>query len=92
MCSGSEADSYLRLIDFVYHSTLGLRVIKKKMMMMKRECVYCGSKAAWPPSVPFREGLAILRPHQQTIRTGGSGIGLQGYLAHKKTPNPLGHP
>jgi len=29
-CSGSEAGSYLRLIDFVYHSTLGLRVIKKK--------------------------------------------------------------
>ena len=30
MCSGSEAGSYVRLIDFVYHSTLGLRVIKKK--------------------------------------------------------------
>jgi len=30
MCSGSEAGSYLRLIDFVYHSTLGLRVITKK--------------------------------------------------------------
>jgi len=30
MCSGSEAGPYLRLIDFVYHSTLGLRVIKKK--------------------------------------------------------------
>ena len=29
MCSGSEAGSYLRLIDFLYHSTLGLRVIKK---------------------------------------------------------------
>ena len=29
MCSASEAGSYLRLIDFVYHSTLGLRVIKK---------------------------------------------------------------
>ena len=28
MCSGAEAGSYLRLI--VYHSTLGLRVIKKK--------------------------------------------------------------
>jgi len=27
---GPEAGSYLRLIDFVYHSTLGLRVIKKK--------------------------------------------------------------
>jgi len=30
MCSGSEAGSYVRLIDSVYHSTLGLRVIKKK--------------------------------------------------------------
>ena len=30
MCSGSEAGSYLRLIDFVYDSTLGLRVRKKK--------------------------------------------------------------
>jgi len=30
MCSGSEAGSYLRRTDFVYHSTLGLRVIKKK--------------------------------------------------------------
>jgi len=30
MCSGSEAGSHLRLEDFVYHSTLGLRVIKKK--------------------------------------------------------------
>ena len=30
MCSGSEAGSYLRLIDFVYHSTLGLRALKKK--------------------------------------------------------------
>ena len=30
MCSGSEEGSYLRLIDFVYHSIIGLRVIKKK--------------------------------------------------------------
>ena len=30
MCSGSEAGSYLRLIDFVHPSTLGLSVIKKK--------------------------------------------------------------
>ena len=29
MCSGSEAGSYLGLIDFECHSTLGLRVIKK---------------------------------------------------------------
>ena len=30
MCSGSEAGSYSRLIDFVYHSTLGLRVRKRR--------------------------------------------------------------
>ena len=30
LCSGSEAGSYLRLIDLAYHSTLGLRVMKKK--------------------------------------------------------------
>jgi len=30
MCSGSEAGSYSRLVDFVYHSTLGLSVITKK--------------------------------------------------------------
>ena len=30
MFSGSDAVSYLRLIAFVCHSTLGLRVIKKK--------------------------------------------------------------
>ena len=30
LCSGAEAGSNLRLIDFVYHSTLGLRVTKKK--------------------------------------------------------------
>ena len=28
MCSGSEAGSYVKLTDFVHHSTLGLRVIK----------------------------------------------------------------
>jgi len=30
VCSGPEAGSYLRRIDFVYHSTLGLRVIENK--------------------------------------------------------------
>jgi len=30
MCSGSEAGWYLRLIDFVDHSTLGLRVMEKR--------------------------------------------------------------
>jgi len=35
MCSGPEAGSYLRLIDFVYHSTLGLKVIMKKKKIEK---------------------------------------------------------
>ena len=30
MCSGSEVGLYLRLIDFGYRSTLGLRAIEKK--------------------------------------------------------------
>jgi len=34
MCSGSEAGSHLRLIEFVYHSVLGLGVIKKKSEMI----------------------------------------------------------
>ena len=34
MCSGSEAGSYLRLIDFLYHSTIGLRVINKKKISL----------------------------------------------------------
>ena len=41
MCSGSEAGSYLRRIDFVCHSTLGLRVIHKK-----KSC----TRAALPPT------------------------------------------
>ena len=36
---GSEAGSYLRLIVFVYHSTLGLRVIKKKRRDFVAEAV-----------------------------------------------------
>jgi len=54
----SEAGSYLRLIDFVYLSTLGLIVIKKKNAL--RVHAPCRKKS-W---------------------------GLQGYLAHKKTPTP----
>ena len=36
MCSGSEVGSYLRLIDFMYHSTLGLRVMMKKKKKKKK--------------------------------------------------------
>jgi len=37
MCSGSEAGSYSRLTDFVYHSILGFRVIKKKKKKKKKK-------------------------------------------------------
>jgi len=36
MCGGSEAGSYLRLLDVVYHSTLGLIVIKKKKKTLRK--------------------------------------------------------
>ena len=35
MCSGSEAGAHLRRIDSVYHSTLGLKVMKKKKKKKK---------------------------------------------------------
>ena len=40
MCSGSEAGSYLRLTDFVYHSTLGLRVIKNIVRQRIPQCLF----------------------------------------------------
>jgi len=43
MCSVSEAGSYLRLIDFVYHSTLGLRVMKKKQRRRRGHLLALGA-------------------------------------------------
>ena len=40
---GSEAGSYLRLIDFVDHSTLGLRVMKKKKTWLNEETGWLGA-------------------------------------------------
>jgi len=45
-CSGSESGSYFRLIDFVYHTTLGLSVIKKKKKK-KRDRPVCVPPAVW---------------------------------------------
>ena len=57
MCSGSEAGSYLRLIDFSCHSTLGVRVMMKKKKKKKAP----GWRKRWgrwqprlPPPVSFR--------------------------------------
>jgi len=48
MCSGSEAGSYLRLIDLVHHSTLGLRVIKKEWKRMSEWLKSASMKSAAP--------------------------------------------
>jgi len=56
MCSGSEAGSSLRLIDFVYRSTLGLGVITKK----KKGFPGCRIRPARPPpaALPLRNLIA----------------------------------
>ena len=50
MCSGSQAGSYLRLIDFVYHSTVGLRVIKKKRSTSQQQRLSFRYRTETPPS------------------------------------------
>jgi len=52
MCSGSEAGLYLRLIDFVYQSTLGLRVTKKRRRVAAEVSLRLIFRA-WGPIAPF---------------------------------------
>jgi len=52
MCSGSKAGSYLRLIDFVNHSTLGLRVIKKKKRLRPEAAYQPPPVQSHPPLTP----------------------------------------
>ena len=66
MCSGSEAGSCLRLIDYVYHSTLGLRVIKKKII----------SQASAAPGPPL---FACFRVSGFGFRVSGSGFRVSGF-------------
>ena len=61
--SGSEAGLSLRLIGFVYHSTLGLRVIKKKGTGLKR----CGTETH-TASVPLQSvGIENQDPKPETL-------------------------
>jgi len=46
----------VRLIDFVYHSTLGLRVIKKKKVRVQGRA--CDTKRNTPAGVPRSYGAA----------------------------------
>ena len=52
--SGSEAGSCVRLIDLAYHSTLGLRVIKKKRRRIIPWAILTESHTSfWPRAFPF---------------------------------------
>jgi len=62
MCSGFEAGSYLRLIEFVYRSTLGLSVIKKNMLGNTR----CG-RGPQPARGPHAHGFFTARAHPQVM-------------------------
>jgi hypothetical protein len=71
MSIGSEAGSYLRLLDFVYHSTLGVSVIKKKKKY-RHEHDFLQGIAAFPleirptaptPWVGIEFIMHILRDH-----------------------------
>ena len=46
-CSGLEAGSYLRFIDFVYQSTLVLRVIKKRRRTLGASVVRFDRSTPW---------------------------------------------
>ena len=89
MCSGSEAGSYLRRIDFVYHSTLGLRVIKKKVLRVKESTFSRELKRMLPRHcfallLPQAEGRGFLNKGTQQ-RTQG----MAADVTRGKVPTPL---
>ena len=55
MCRGSEAGSYERLIDLVYHSTLDLRVKrrKKKSAIEENYLSYAREKSTRSPWISY---------------------------------------
>ena len=60
MCSGTEAGSYLRLVEFVYHSTLGLRVIKKKKKKIEGPSQYQREREFFIDNLLVRVHLIIV--------------------------------
>ena len=94
MCMGSEAGSYLRRIDFVYHSTLGLRVIKKKIRIRRVsnpnarryiKVVYCylGSEIAVPYRIDTPQSIRVLGydPRHTDIHPAGEDFFIDNLLA-----------
>jgi len=69
MCSGSEAGSYSRVKDFVYHSTLGLRAIKKKKLSSERRALARSRRSALPREArtPDAERIFLRTRHGQIL-------------------------
>ena len=61
MCSGSEVDSYVRLIAFVYHSTLGLR------RRIERTAAPIADVARVEARYRYNRLRALLAPRPQTV-------------------------
>ena len=99
ICSGSEAGSYLRLTDFVYHSTLGLRVIHPVLAVTASGISYSQCWQLQPVLAVTASGGGYSQWRQlQAVLEAGCCVGrqaspfamieVQGYLAHKKLPPP----
>ena len=71
MCSGSEAGSYSRLIDLVYHSTLGLKEIQKKKTQWKKKTQATHTACAPEPSRAPRRPLLQRAPLSNVQRFRG---------------------
>jgi len=68
MCSGSEAGSYLRLIDFVYHSTLGLRAIKKKSEKTRKGVLTADGMLSEQSNQPLGSAMCKHETRSTTVR------------------------
>ena len=68
MCSGSEAGSYFRLIDLVYHSTLGSSVVRNKTTKHQRASGFGGTGQSGPyrlEGARYRLGTTGYEPLQR---------------------------
>ena len=81
-CSGSEAGSYLRLVDFECHSTIGLRVIKEERGLARGFAKVGGlRKPVWP--VPAHQRLRCDQAQYPTsqilLHNSGTTVGSKTY-------------
>ena len=91
MCIGSEAGSYLRRMDFVYHSTLGLRVIKKKKHLGHGTRAERGRTRARPVQLIITM-IKWFRTSRLSIKNSLSGAPRPRHPGRASTHTPQQHP